>query len=154
VQGWSVGGITLVSSGLPFGVITSATSVGNGVAPRPDVNPNLSACPAWRQTINSWFDPCMFVQPAPGLYGNVGRNTLFNPARHNWDVSIFKQFVIKEQTRLEFRAECFNIANHPNFQGPPGNTVSGNPTSPLPTQGKITAAYPSRQIQFALKLYW
>jgi len=154
VQGWSVGGITLISSGLPFGVITSATSVGNSVAPRPDVNPNLSACPAWRQTINNWFDPCMFVQPAAGVYGNVGRNTLFNPARNNWDVSIFKQFVFKEQTRLEFRAEFFNIANHPNFQGPPGNTVSGKPTSPLPTQGKITAAYPSRQIQFALKLYW
>jgi hypothetical protein len=152
VQGWSVGGITLVSSGLPFGVVTTAPTVGNGVAPRPDVNPNLSGCPAWRQTINSWFDPCSFVQPAAGVYGNVGRNTLFNPARNNWDVSIFKQFVIKEQTRLEFRAECFNIANHANFQGPPGNTVSGNPTSPLPTQGKIYAAYPSRQIQFALKL--
>jgi hypothetical protein len=154
VGGWSIGGITTIASGLPFDVRMSRSTTGNGVNPRPDLNPNLGACPAWRQTVNSWFNPCMFVAPPNGVFGNFGRLVLRNPGRNNWDVSVFKEFPISEQRRLEFRSEFFNLFNHPNFEGPPNTAVSGDPANPLPGQGALTAAYPARQIQFALKFYW
>jgi hypothetical protein len=152
--GWSIGGIVTLGSGLPFDVRMNRSTTNNGSNPRPDLNPNLSACPAWHQSVTSWFNPCMFVTPAPGVWGNFGRLVLRNPGRNEWDLSLPKEFPIREQFRIQYRAEFFNIWNHPNFEGPPGSSVSGDPNNPLPGQGALTAAFPARQIQFALKLYW
>lgn len=153
-EGWSVGGMTFLQTGVPFEVVMATPNTGNGVAGRPDVNPNLAGCPAWHQTVHSWFNPCLFVTPPPGVWGDAGRQILRNPGRQNWDLSVFKDFLFHEERRLQFRSEFFNVWNHPNFQGPPGSAVSGNPASPLPAQGVITSAFASREIQFALKFYW
>jgi hypothetical protein len=80
------------------------------------------------------------------------------------DASFFKEFPTSERTHLEFRAEIFNIANHPNFSPPgfSGNGVIAAPgsldyTSPS-TFGKITSARDlqddQREIQFAFKFYF
>jgi len=85
------------------------------------------------------------------------------PGFHRFDFSIFKDFPIKEHVKLQFRAEIFNLTNHPNFNAPGfgGNGVvaisnSGNYTSG--NFGEIgstrDAPYDPRQIQFALKLYY
>ena len=75
------------------------------------------------------------------------------PSFHKLDFSLFKQFPIKEDTRLEFRAESFNLTNTPNFANP-GSTNFSDANS----FGKIYATRNSpndaRQIQFALKFYW
>jgi len=71
------------------------------------------------------------------------------------DFSISKHFPITERTNLQFRAECFNIANHPNFQAPSNATrqifdLAGNLSQ---TAGVLTSTTTSsRQIQFGLKL--
>lgn len=154
IGGWSVGGIVTMATGLPFDVRMSRSTTNNGANPRPDLNPNLSGCPAWTQSVTSWFNPCLFLTPAPGVYGNFGRLVLTNPGRNEWDLSAFKKFPIGEAMSLEFRSEFFNAWNHPNFEGPPNSSVSGDPLNPLAGQGALTAAFPARQIQFALKLYW
>jgi len=79
-------------------------------------------------------------------------------------MSIFKDFPIKERMRLQFRAEIFNIFNHPNFNAPNfgGNGVvsisgSGNfeNTANFGAIGSTRdAPYDPRQIQFALKFYY
>jgi hypothetical protein len=85
------------------------------------------------------------------------------PGFHRFDFSTFKDFPLNERFSLQFRAEFFNILNHPNFNAPNfgGNGVvaisgSGNYTSS--SFGEIgstrDAPYDPRQIQFALKLYF
>jgi hypothetical protein len=89
--------------------------------------------------------------------------TTVAPGVHRFDFSVFKQFPITERFKMEFRAELFNILNHPNFNAPNfgGNGVvaiggSGNYTDPHFGEVGSTrfAPYDPRQIQFALKLYY
>lgn len=107
IGGWSLGGIVTLATGLPFDVRMSRSTTNNGVNPRPDLNPNLGGCPPWQQTVTSWYNPCLFVTPAPGVYGNFGRLVLRNPGRNEWDLSAFQQFHFGESLRLEFRSEFF-----------------------------------------------
>jgi len=101
--------------------------------------------------------------PLTGVAALGGVTQIEGPGFHRADVSLFKNIPINERFRLQFRAEFFNIANHPNFNAPNfgGNGVvaisnSGNYNSS--TFGEIgstrDAPYDPRQIQFALKLYY
>ena len=101
-----------------------------------------------------FFDPCVFGVPGAGTLGNVGRNTLIGASVFNLDVSLQREFSLGNSRRLQFRAEFFNLMNHPNFRTPGGNSIrvftgSGrfNPTAWQYTGTSTT----SRQIQFALR---
>ena len=98
-----------------------------------------------------------------GTLGNVSRGLLRGPGLDNVDFSINKDTrlpFLGEQGKLEFRAEIFNILNHPNFAMPNGTVFSGTTTdygpyseAPSASAGVITATVTtSRQIQFALKI--
>jgi len=52
-------------------------------------------------------------------FGNMGCNSLIGPPYKPWDVSFYKHAVLAEQVKLQFRAELYNIVNHPNFASPP-----------------------------------
>jgi len=65
-----------------------------------------------------------FTQPPPNTLGNIGRNAVRGPGFANFDVSLFRSFVVKDQTRLEIRGEAFNITNTPHFANPIGNVNS------------------------------
>jgi hypothetical protein len=86
--------------------------------------------------------------------GNLGRNTLIGPGAVNFDLSVAKSFAVDEARRFEFRAEMFNLPNHPNFAVPSGLTAFTNAAPTIaPNWGVITSTVTtSRQIQFALKL--
>ncbi len=79
--------------------------------------------------------------------GNAGRNILYGPPQRQLDFSVFKNFTVTENSRLQFRAEVFNLTNTPNF-GVPQQTLG------TPDFGTInnTANAGPRQLQFALKL--
>jgi hypothetical protein len=98
-----------------------------------------------RRAPDQWFNPVAFTDPAPGQFGNVGRNTLSGPGTISVDLSVFKNFSITERTRIQFRSEFFNLPNHPNFR-------TMDTTYDSPSAGTLSAAAASRQIQFALKL--
>ncbi len=103
------------------------------------------------QNPNQWFNPVAFALPTPGTYGDLGRGTLTGPGLADVDISLFKNTSIYEKTTLQFRAEFFNILNHPNF-GPPNATVfSGTSISPSAGLITTTATFP-REIQLGLKL--
>lgn len=110
------------------------------------------------------------IPPAGSLYcsnllGNAGRNSLYGPAYTNVDFSIFKNThipKISESFNVQFRAEFFNVLNHPNFAAPnflgsfQNNSIfteSGVRASDK-TAGVLNSAFPSRQIQLGLKLVW
>ena len=97
-------------------------------------------------TVDRWFDTAAFVTPALFTYGNAGRNILYGPGRVNFDFSLFKEFAIKEDVRLQFRTECFNILNTAQFDLPNAAIGAAN-------AGTITSIVGTpRQIQFGLKL--
>jgi hypothetical protein len=96
------------------------------------------------------------------LRGNAGRNIIPGPGLLDLDFSVFKDSYIKrisENFHVQFRAEFFNILNHPNFAGPQISNAEGDvfdgSGKPISTAGKLTSTSTDpREIQFALKLIW
>jgi hypothetical protein len=79
-------------------------------------------------TSYGWFNPNMFIPGPPGFLGNASRGMLVGPGFRSWDFSLVKDTKVGflgEAGNLQFRAEFFNILNHPNF-GPPSNVVYDN----------------------------
>jgi hypothetical protein len=121
--------------------------------------------------VDQWLNPAAFATPP--LAATIGQtdysplgggpSQFRGPGFHRLDFSLFKQFVLTERFRLEFRSEFFNLTNHPNFSNPglAGNGVVAAPGSLDYTSGsfgKITSTRDGqndqREIQFALKLYF
>lgn len=155
--GWTLNSIITLQGGFPFTPQLSynPTNSGDTRNPvRPFVNPAFSG-PVILGNPNQWFNPAAFLAPPnnSGFAGNLGRDTLPGPGLATWDFSVHKDTRISERLNLQFRAEFFNILNHPNFNTP--NAVTFTPTGVSPTAGVITStATTSRQIQFGLKLLW
>jgi hypothetical protein len=140
--GWQVNGINTLQTGLPFTPTLSATTVNTGTGSRPD---RIGDGTLSNPTVDRWFDTSAFATPAAFTYGNAGRNILYGPGRVNFDFSIFKEFGIKEGLRLQFRTECFNLFNTPQFDLPNAAIGAGN-------AGTITSIVGTpRQIQFGVK---
>ena len=149
--GWEFAGILTFGSGLPYTVYSADDFSNSGSAsPRPDRTCNG----AGPRTVEQWFKTSCFTTDALGIslangtprFGNSGRNILFGPGTNRWDISFIKQNQISERFSLEFRAELFNVFNHPNFGVPASTTDTGD-------FGLIESqAGTPRDIQFGLKL--
>ncbi len=157
VSGWSLGAIESLQSGFPFTPQLGYNPTGNGDSRNP-VRPSWN--PAFSGSVitggpNQYFNPAAFVAPATGTYGNAGRNTLVGPGVAELDASLLKTTTLSERTRLQFRAEFFNLTNRANFGTPNAVVFTSASTVPSPTAGVITGtSTTSRQIQFGLKLLW
>ncbi len=168
VGGWSVNWSTTLQGGQPISLsCPSGTAAGLGCGALYTGQPLDLGLHNDANGLLSWFgNPAAFTQPAACTVGDSaaclgGVTQVPGPGFHRLDVSFFKNIPIKERITLQFRAEMFNIFNHPNFNAPNfgGNGVvaisnSGNFNSS--TFGEIgstrDAPYDPRQIQFALKL--
>jgi hypothetical protein len=155
--GWQVNGIVTAMSGTPFTIFDSTDVSDQGGAPeitgfsanRPNVvsgqDPNSGP-----KTVSAWLNRAAFAQVIPDpnspvqQFGNAGRNIGVGPRYSDWDFSIFKNFRVTESKAIQFRAEFFNIFNHPNFRLPDSDISS-------PTFNQIQAALPPRVVQLALK---
>jgi hypothetical protein len=173
IGGWSVNGIWQYGSGLPLNVSVGSNQSKNGDSNTPD-RPNLrpgfsnnpnsgvtAGCgggviPAGQQlgTANRWFDPCAFTLPVAGTYGNLGKNTLNGPKYDQVNLTLAKNFAFTERTKLQFRAEFFNVFNHVQF-GLPALAVfdSGNYSGSAGALSFTSSpGLGGRNIQFGLKL--
>jgi len=65
-----------------------------------------------------WFNPAAFVNPPTGTFGSMQKDSVFGPGFASVDLSIFRNFVIRERIRLQFRAEMFNVFNRVNLAQP------------------------------------
>lgn len=123
---WQVSGIFSAISGTPIDFTADASGLR---APGNTQRPNVSGKPAVLGGIGAnelWFDTSVFSAPAPGTWGNVGRNLLLTgPAYVNLDASIVKIIRIGER-RLEFRVDMLNATNTPHYANPNGSLTSGN----------------------------
>jgi Carboxypeptidase regulatory-like domain/TonB dependent receptor len=163
--GWQIGGVFEASTGVPFTPGFGGDALGvKSTDPNIDV-PNLIAGSDCGSLVNSgnpvsYIKTQCFAVPNPiTLRGNLGRNTLIGPGLVNFDFSLFKNNYIKkisDRFNVQFRAEFFNILNHPNFAPPLDNrNIFDSTGGRVANAGLITSTQtPSRQIQFAVKLIW
>ena len=153
--GWELSGVTLAQSGAPSSVTVpvDVARIGSSSSRASVIgNPSL---PRGERTLARWFNTEAFLPPeamVQGVFGSSGRNILIGPAFSQWDVSLLKNFRFSERTNLQFRAESFNIWNHPSFTGI--NTTVRFDAAGKPTQnyGAVNGAGPGRVLEFGLKL--
>jgi hypothetical protein len=179
--GWKITALGEFRSGYPFSVLAGfgITGVGDNID-FPD-RPNILRANPVLGRVDRYFDPKAFALQEPGRLGNAPRTSVRGPGFHNLDVGLSKEFPIRETVRLQFRAEAFNVLNHPNFALPFNQLYIGFvpqfrrvPTpaelealpcrltaeqaqvhSCNPQAGRITSTVGTpRQIQFALKMTW
>lgn len=170
ISGWSLSTIATVQSGFPFSPQLGYNPTGSGDSRnpvRPNLNPNfagnLYAGGSTAARVAQYFNPAAFSAPAYGTVGNVSRDSLVGPGYSDWDLSLLKATKLTERTRVQFRAEFFNILNRTNLQvpnevvfssGPSQGTVANQTAVAVssPTAGVITSAAMSRQIQLGVKV--
>jgi len=151
LSGWQTSGIVTLQSGRPFTVAllseidnsgTGRSILGFGANDRPNVvgDPQLSG-----RSPGQWFNQSAFSFPRPGTFGNAGRNILDGPGYQSVNASLVKNTALSESINMQFRAEVFNLFNHPNFNLP--DNFLGSPTF-----GQITSARDPRHLQFGVKL--
>jgi hypothetical protein len=143
--GWQINGLTTLESGRPIALTATITGGGN----RPNVVPGAKAR-LDSPKLERWFNTDAFVLPPSFTYGNVSRTLpdVNSDGMVNFDVSLFKNFTIRERYRLQFRAEAFNLTNTPTFETP-GRAV-GSATFGVVTATAFTPR--PREVQFALVL--
>ncbi len=164
VSGWEAGMVTQLQTGNPLNP-TVSINPGVSLTVRPDITGPIQVTgdpAAWfgSKTVFAaeFATPCVAAVPPATLPtchpGNLARNSITGPGFVNTDFSVIKNTKLMEKLNLQFRAEMFDIFNHPNFGNP---ALTFSPTST--TFGKITSTrFPTgdfgsaRQIQFALKL--
>jgi hypothetical protein len=149
INGWTLNGLILVSSGLPYDVLLSSDSQNtDGQWERPNRVPGQSLSVP-HQSIQEWFNTAAFADS--GLaYGNSSRNPLVSPSTRVVNLAIMKdiQMPFSEAQRLQVRFEAFNALNTPQWATPDANLGDG-------TFGQVTStASANRELQLALKYFF
>lgn len=156
--GWSTNWILTLEDGQPQTipcVIATTANFGCNAFFVPGANPIGGP-----HDVNNYYNAAAFTNPPVATavgqtdFAPLGgmQSQVVGPGFHRMDWSLFKQFQTSERTHMEFRAEFFNLTNHPNFSRPSDTNFSDL------TFGVITSTRDSpndpREIQFALKFYW
>lgn len=148
VGDWSLSGIYSLHGGFP---LTISAGDASGTSSR-GARANCLAAPDVFGTRNSaaggyqWFNPNSYGPPNPHTFGTCGVGTVRGPGLSSLDLSLLKNFLITERSRVEFRGEFLNITNTP---------ILNSPSTGLGADlGRITSSQGPRNIQFALKVYF
>jgi len=152
--GWELAGLSTAHTGLPVNITISRKA-----AALPDGNtssqrPNYVGGNIYNTTggLANWFNPAAFATPASGTWGNLGRYAGRGPDGVEFDTSLQRKFRLTEKAIFELRATAYNLANHPIFSNPSGNSSSssfGRITSVVNTGATGSGA--PRRIEFTLR---
>jgi hypothetical protein len=155
-SGWAVAGIARFTSGLPVTLLNNNDTSLLGTIPN-GINNNGVDTPNWSgKTLNlhtdprggvAVFDASQLTLPALGTMGNARRRFFSGPGVEDFDATLSRSFLVKDNRALEFRAEAFNLFNHAQFFG--AAAVEGNISSA--TFGQAVSAMPPRLMQVALR---
>lgn len=156
LDGWQVSGITAFSSGTPNDITFRTSETvdlnGGGDGTRPVIvgNPVL---PQSQRSFTRWFNTDAVARPARGDSGNAPKDAYRNPGVNNWDISLFKNFYVRSESRyLQLRWEMYNAFNHTQFSGvdaeanfdPTGKQINAR-------FGKVTSTRQPRRMQLGLR---
>ncbi|MGH9646197.1 MAG: hypothetical protein ACRD4E_05205 [Bryobacteraceae bacterium] len=147
------GTLITIQSGLPFTPQLAVNSLNNGGFQLPN-RVGSGTLPASQRSYLQWFNTSLngpgsaFQLPSLYQYGNSGFDILRGPGLANTDVSLARDFALRESLYLRTRVEISNLLNHTNFALP--ERILG-----VESSGVIShTATPSRQIQLVVKLDW
>jgi hypothetical protein len=160
LHGWSLSGIATARSGRPVNITisrsASAVPGGYNMNQRPDLVRGVSLTPPGGSTPTQWFNPAAFAVPAPGTWGNAGRDLGRGPSLYQIDASLARRIAVRESVHLEIRAEAFNILNRAQLGDPTGDVTVpaqfGIIQSTINTT-PIGSGTP-RQMQFMMRLFF
>ena len=143
---WQTSGIYTMQTGNPISITAAcnfAGANGYGCYANRSKDGNLSS----GQSMAQWFDTSAYTSPAPYSFGNGTRTEpdLRNPGTISFDSVLSRWQPIRERMRLQFRAEMYNILNHPNLGAPSASITSS-------TFGVITSKSGNRTVTMALRL--
>ena len=177
--GWQISGISQFQTGLPCSVVGAndytAGPKGSGISGvgldsnfgcgvngqywvvngNPKIIGTFGPNGQWFSTTNPDGSP-IFTQPAPGTFNTQRvRDLIYQPGFQNWNLGLFKAIPVNERFRFQFRAEAFNVWNHPNWCGSSGcsgtTNIGLNPTNTA-TFGKVLTKGSERNLQLSLRL--
>jgi hypothetical protein len=159
---WQLNAITSLLGGIPIDVTSGANTAGLAISDFLRQRPNLVlGVPIYLHNAGDslqYLNPAAFSLPEVGQFGSLGRGSIRGPRIKNFDLSVVKNWRIRERYNLQFRAEMFNAFNHANFKDIDAelrlNNIAGDENfgKPLnPNFGRITATQGPREIQFGLK---
>jgi hypothetical protein len=134
--GWEISGITRAQSGQYYTPVGSAT----GVTRRADYIGGTVRLSSDQRSANKWFNIAAFATESSSALGSAGVGTILGPGLYLWDVSMRKEFKVRERGRLQFRADAFNVMNHVNFRSLQVTTSSSG-------FGSLTGSGPARNLQ-------
>jgi hypothetical protein len=165
--GWQLSGLAQFQTGLPCSVgagndyagvgLDGSFGCGNvGQFWTVNGNPTILGLMAHNgnNDPNQWFSTTnadgskIFTQPAAGTFNlqNGIRDLIYQPGFDNWNLGLFKKFVVNERLNMQFRAEAYDAFNHPNWSGPGLNPTAAN-------FGKVTGKTNDvRNLQVSLRL--
>lgn len=148
--GWQVNGLMAAYTGTPFTVGDSGSLLN---APDNSQTANQVAPVQLISAVGPgtfYYAPTSFASVTKAAtFGSTGRNILRNPGVWNTDLTIAREFPIKERLHMQFRSEWFNFANTSHFNGPASTSVTGGANFM-----SIRSSYGERQIRFGLRLQW
>lgn len=170
IGGWQLSTINQFASGTPFNIVytpPSAYQVSPGLSAtnrganqyRPNRNAGVPLVINSRVGTNrQWINPAAVQIPntvaaTPSPFGNMSRNPGLGPSYYNTDLALNKTFGARESgIKVQFRAEAYNLFNHTNFVSPTNSSISGTVGGVGTTGGTLSGTFPSRILQFGLKV--
>jgi len=176
--GWQISGITQFQTGLPCGVAGGNDYAGVGLDSNfgcgvngqywvvngvPKVIGTFGPTGQWFTTTNPDGSP-IFIKPTAGTFNDARvRGIIRQPGFQNWNMGLFKTFALTEKRGLQFRAEAYNVWNHPNWCGNSGCSGTTNigldPTNSATfgkvlTKGSGSSGQGERNLQLSLRFYF
>jgi len=166
--GWQISGVNQFQTGTPCGIGTSNDYAGvgevgsfgcgsegqfwvmNGTPVILGQFANASTSPNQYFSVTNSSGAPLFTAPATGTFNlqQGVRDSIYQPGFQDWNLGLYKKFALNEKNHIEFRAEAFDVTNHPNWSGP-----GLNPTSS--TFGKVTSKTGlSRNLQLSLRYFF
>lgn len=123
IGGWQLSTITVLQSGNPLSIKAAYDNLGSGVTNRANVT-----CPSVKKfgSVSKWFDTSCFTTPGPLQLGNSGVGKVRGPGYFNSDLSLSKSQSIREQMKLSFQVDAFNLSNTPHYSNPDTNLADSN----------------------------
>ncbi len=138
---WTFAGLALLQSG--FALSPGLATSHRGRATRPN-----QVAPIHKiGKLNDWFSTNSFAAPKYGFFGDASNGSIRGPGQISFNVALYKTFPITTRLNMQFRAEAFNVLNHPNFTSVSTSVGAGN-------YGQVTGAADPRIMEFALKLMY
>lgn len=160
VGGWQVNNILSFTSGTPFNITASGTSLNAPEsAQRADQVKADVAILGGIGRGNAYFDPFAFAPVTEARFGTAPWGAVRGPGYANWDLGVFRQFDLPRDMNVQFRFEAFNALNRPHFNNPGGNVsnLQLNPDGTLRNLNgfaEVTSAREPRQLRVGVRFGW